>query len=349
MISLYDSPFLAACRSEPHDHTPVWFMRQAGRSLPEYRKIRGEGSILDAIKDAELSAEITLQPVHRYNTDAAILYSDIVVPLHALGFGVEIQPGIGPVVESPFRSIEDLKRLRPLDPDSDTPYVLETIQLLVEELAVPLIGFAGAPFTLASYLIEGAPSRTYTKTKALMMNDPELWDSLMSRLVEIVISSLRSQISAGVSAIQLFDSWAGALSPSAYERFVLPYTKEIFSSIQNEEVPTVHFGVGTGEILHLMASAGSSVMGVDWRTPLDVARDRLGSEVALQGNLDPAICFASENAISTEVRNILEKNAGHPGHIFNLGHGVLPETDPKVLERIVEQVHSYPLNSAEMK
>ena len=349
MISLYDSPFLAACRSEPHDHTPVWFMRQAGRSLPEYRKIRGEGSILDAIKDAELSAEITLQPVHRYNTDAAILYSDIVVPLHALGFGVEIQPGIGPVVESPFRSIEDLKRLRPLDPDSDTPYVLETIQLLVEELAVPLIGFAGAPFTLASYLIEGAPSRTYTKTKALMMNDPELWDSLMSRLVEIVISSLRSQISAGVSAIQLFDSWAGALSPSAYERFVLPYTKEIFSSIQNEEVPTVHFGVGTGEILHLMASAGSSVMGVDWRTPLDVARDRLGSEVALQGNLDPAMCFASENAISTEVRNILEKNAGHPGHIFNLGHGVLPETDPKVLERIVEQVHSYPLNSAEMK
>ena len=349
MISLYDSPFLAACRSEPHDHTPVWFMRQAGRSLPEYRKIRGEGSILDAIKNAELSAEITLQPVHRYNTDAAILYSDIVVPLHALGFGVEIQPGIGPVVENPFRSIEDLKRLRPLDPDSDTPYVLETIQLLVEELAVPLIGFAGAPFTLASYLIEGAPSRTYTKTKALMMNDPELWDSLMSRLVEIVISSLRSQISAGVSAIQLFDSWAGALSPSAYERFVLPYTKEIFSSIQNEEVPTVHFGVGTGEILHLMASAGSSVMGVDWRTPLDVARDRLGSEVALQGNLDPAICFASENAISTEVRNILEKNAGHPGHIFNLGHGVLPETDPKVLERIVEQVHSYPLNSAEMK
>ncbi|MDC0245544.1 uroporphyrinogen decarboxylase, partial [Acidimicrobiaceae bacterium] len=342
MISLYDSPFLAACRSEPHDHTPVWFMRQAGRSLPEYRKIRGEGSILDAIKDAELSAEITLQPVHRYNTDAAILYSDIVVPLHALGFGVEIQPGIGPVVENPFRSIEDLKRLRPLDPDSDTPYVLETIQLLVEELAVPLIGFAGAPFTLASYLIEGAPSRTYTKTKALMMNDPELWDSLMSRLVEIVISSLRSQISAGVSAIQLFDSWAGALSPSAYERFVLPYTKEIFSSIQNEEVPTVHFGVGTGEILHLMASAGSSVMGVDWRTPLDVARDRLGSEVALQGNLDPAMCFASENAISTEVRNILEKNAGHPGHIFNLGHGVLPETDPKVLERIVEQVHSYP-------
>ena len=349
MISLYDSPFLAACRSEPHDHTPVWFMRQAGRSLPEYRKIRGEGSILDAIKDAELSAEITLQPVHRYNTDAAILYSDIVVPLHALGFGVEIQPGIGPVVENPFRSIEDLKRLRPLDPDSDTPYVLETIQLLVEELAVPLIGFAGAPFTLASYLIEGAPSRTYTKTKALMMNDPELWDSLMSRLVEIVISSLRSQISAGVSAIQLFDSWAGALSPSAYERFVLPYTKEIFSSIQNEEVPTVHFGVGTGEILHLMASAGSSVMGVDWRTPLDVARDRLGSEVALQGNLDPAMCFASENAISTEVRNILEKNAGHPGHIFNLGHGVLPETDPKVLERIVEQVHSYPLNSAKMK
>ena len=349
MISLYDSPFLAACRSEPHDHTPVWFMRQAGRSLPEYRKIRGEGSILDAIKDAELSAEITLQPVHRYNTDAAILYSDIVVPLHALGFGVEIQPGIGPVVENRFRSIEDLKRLRPLDPDSDTPYVLESIQLLVEELAVPLIGFAGAPFTLASYLIEGAPSRTYTKTKALMMNDPELWDSLMSRLVEIVISSLRSQISAGVSAIQLFDSWAGALSPSAYERFVLPYTKEIFSSIQNEEVPTVHFGVGTGEILHLMASAGSSVMGVDWRTPLDVARDRLGSEVALQGNLDPAMCFASENAISTEVRNILEKNAGHPGHIFNLGHGVLPETDPKVLERIVEQVHSYPLNSAEMK
>ena len=349
MTSLHDSPFLAACRSEPHHHTPVWFMRQAGRSLPEYRKIRGEGSILDAIKNAELSTEITLQPVHRYNTDAAILYSDIVVPLHALGFGVEIQPGIGPVVENPFRSAEDLKRLRPLDPGGDTPYVLETIRLLVGELNVPLIGFAGAPFTLASYLIEGAPSRTYTKTKALMMNDPELWDSLMSRLVEIVISSLRSQISAGVSAIQLFDSWAGALSPSAYERFVLPYSKEIFSAVQNEHVPTIHFGVGTGEILHLMASAGSSVMGVDWRTPLDAARDRLGLEVVLQGNLDPAICFASENVIATEVRNILDKNAGHPGHIFNLGHGVLPETNPQVLERIVEQVHSYPLNSAEMK
>ena len=349
MNSLHNSPFLAACRSEPHHHTPVWFMRQAGRSLPEYRKIRGEGSILDAIKNSELSAEITLQPVRRYNTDAAILYSDIMVPLHALGFGIEIEPGVGPVVEKPFRSANDLKRLRSLEPDNDTPYVLETIHLLVEELAVPLIGFAGAPFTLASYLIEGAPSRTYTKTKALMLEDPELWDSLMNLLVEIVISSLRSQISAGVSAIQLFDSWAGALSPSAYERFVLPYSREIFAAIKDAEVPTIHFGVGTGEILNLMSSAGSSVMGVDWRTPLDVVRKRLGSEVVLQGNLDPAICFASEQVISAEVLSILEKNGSHPGHIFNLGHGVLPETNPQVLEKIVEQVHSYPLNLAEMK
>ncbi len=349
MNSLHDSPFLAACRSEPHQHTPVWFMRQAGRSLPEYREIRGEGSILDAIKNADLSTEITLQPVRRYNTDAAILYSDIMVPLHALGFGIEIQPGVGPVVENPFRSVSDLNRLRPLEPDRDTPYVLETIHQLVEKLTVPLIGFAGAPFTLASYLIEGAPSRTYTRTKALMLEDPELWNSLMNHLVEIVISSLNSQISAGVSAIQLFDSWAGALSPSAYERFVLPHSKKIFLAVKDSGIPTIHFGVGTGEILSLMASAGSSVMGVDWKTPLDVARNRLGSEIALQGNLDPAICFASEHAVSTEVLNILEKNDNHPGHIFNLGHGVLPETNPQVLERIVEQVHSYPLELTERK
>jgi len=347
MNPLSDSPFLAACRAEPHEHTPVWFMRQAGRSLPEYRKIRGDGSILDAIKNADLSTEITLQPVHRYNTDAAILYSDIVVPLHALGFGVEIHPGIGPVVENPFSSADDLNRLRPLQPEDDTPYVLETIQQLVKVLTVPLIGFAGAPFTLASYLIEGAPSRTYARTKTLMLEDPALWDALMDRLVEIVISSLHSQIASGVSAIQLFDSWAGALSPAVYERFVLPHSKKIFSAINALNIPTIHFGVGTGEILELMASAGSSVMGIDWRTPLDIARMRLGPEAILQGNLDPAICFASEEVVANEVADILGRNKSHPGHIFNLGHGVLPETNPEVLEKVVEQVHSYPLNMAE--
>ena len=290
-------PFLAACQAEPHDHTPVWFMRQAGRSLPEYRAIRGSGSILDAIADPELSAEITLQPVRRYGVDAAILYSDIVVPAYAVGFGVDVKPGLGPVVEQPFERTADLQRLRPLEPEIDTPYVLETVRQVVAEAGVPLIGFAGAPFTVASYLIEGAPSRTYGRTKALMMGDPALWNDLMERLVDMAITSLRSQIAAGVSAIQLFDSWAGALSPPVYERCVLPHSRRVFEGVADTGVPGIHFGVGTGEILPLMAEAGADVIGVDWRVPLDEARRRLGPDAILQGNLDPAVCLGPPEVV----------------------------------------------------
>jgi len=338
-----DAAFLRACRGiagGPDDRVPVWFMRQAGRSLPEYREIRGSGSILDAIADPELSAEITLQPVRRYGVDAAILYSDIVVPVAAIGFGVDVAPNIGPVVERPFERAADLERLRPLEPDVDTPYVLETVRILARELPVPLIGFAGAPFTVASYLIEGRPSRTYTRTKALMHGDPVLWHALMDRLADLAIVSLRSQIVNGAAALQIFDSWAGALSPPDYERFVLPHSTRVFAEVADLGVPRIHFGVGTGELLGLMAAAGADVVGVDWRVPLDVARTRVPSGVALQGNLDPALCFAPWEVVAEAVRDVLRRNAGAPGHIFNLGHGVMPETDPSVLERVVELVHA---------
>lgn len=334
-----DAPFLAACRGEPHERVPVWFMRQAGRSLPEYRRLRGEGSILDAIRQPDLAVELTLQPVRRYGVDAAILYSDIVVPVAAIGFGVDVEPGTGPVVAEPFRSRTDLDRLRPLDPDADTPYVLETVRTLAAELDVPLIGFAGAPFTVASYLVEGRPSRTYARTKALMHGEPALWHDLVDRLADLAIASLRSQVEAGAQAVQVFDSWAGALSPPDYERFVLPASTRVFEALTDLGVPRIHFGVGTGELLHLMGAAGADVVGVDWRVPLDEARRRVGPDKALQGNLDPALCLAPLEVVLDAARDVLARNGGHPGHVFNLGHGVLPETDPDVLAAVVELVH----------
>jgi len=335
-------PFLAAARSEPHDRIPVWFMRQAGRSLPEYRAIRGSGSILHAIAQPDLATEITLQPVRRYGTDAAILYSDIVTPVHAIGFGVDIVPGVGPVVERPFERAADLDRLRPLEADVDTPYVIETVKNLVAELPCPLIAFAGAPFTVASYLIEGRPSRTYTKVKSLMYRDEALWHRLMDRLADLAIASVTSQVTNGASAAQIFDSWAGALSPDQYRRFVLPSSQKVFDGIRSLGVPTIHFGVHTGELLGLMAETGTDVVGVDWRTPLDAARRRVPERCALQGNLDPAVVIAGWEATRAEAESILVRNAGHPGHIFNLGHGVLPETDPGVLEQLVAWLHEQP-------
>jgi uroporphyrinogen decarboxylase len=316
-------------------------MRQAGRSLPEYRALRGEGSILDAIRDPKLAAEFTLQPVRRYGVDAAILYSDIVVPVAAIGFGVDVAPGTGPVVAQPFRTEADLDRLRPLDADRDTPFVLETIAAVVDELDddVPLIGFAGAPFTVASYLVEGRPSREYRKTKALMLGDPGLWARLLDRLADLAIASIRSQVAAGARAVQLFDSWAGALNATQYERYVLPASTKVFEGIADLGVPRIHFGVNTGELLGLMAAAGADVVGVDWRTTLTAARARIGRDIALQGNLDPAVCFAPWPEVANAVRAVLTDNGDDPGHVFNLGHGVLPETDPAVLERVVELVH----------
>ncbi|HEX4868860.1 MAG TPA: uroporphyrinogen decarboxylase [Acidimicrobiales bacterium] len=338
--SLDDAPLLRAARGLPASRVPVWFMRQAGRSLPEYRAVRGEGSILDAIHDPELSAEITLQPVRRYGVDAAILYSDIVVPAHAIGFGVDVAPGVGPVIAEPFRTAADLDRLRPYEPDVDAPYVAETVRLVVQELAgaTPLIGFAGAPFTVASYLVEGRPSRTYGLTKALMHGQPALWRELLDRLADMAIASLLAQIEAGASAIQLFDSWAGALSPDVYEDLVLPASAKVFDAVAATGVPRIHFGVGTGELLTLMGDAGADVVGVDWRVPLDIARTRVSGK-AVQGNLDPAVCLAPWEVVAERTRDVLRRNGGRPGHIFNLGHGVLPELDPGVLKAVVDLVH----------
>jgi uroporphyrinogen decarboxylase len=333
------APFLAACRGEPASHTPVWFMRQAGRSLPEYRSLRGTGSILDAVRHPELAAEITLQPVRRYGVDAAILFSDIIVPVAAVGFGVEIRAGVGPVADPPFASAADLERLRPLDPTSDTPWIAETVRILVKELQVPLIGFAGGPFTLASYLVEGGPSRGYARTKSLMYTNPGLWGALVDRLADLAASSLRDQIQAGAEAVQIFDSWAGALSPRDYERYVLPAATRIFAAIADFGVPMIHFGVGTGELLGLMTRAGADVIGVDWRVSLAQASARAPEARAVQGNLDPAVCLAPWPVVAAEARAILQRRPAGVGHVFNLGHGVLPETDPATLTRLVELVH----------
>jgi uroporphyrinogen decarboxylase len=335
-----DSAFLAACRGQPHDVVPVWFMRQAGRSLPEYRARRGDGSILDAIARPDLAAELTVQPVRRYGVDAAILYSDIVVPVAAVGFGVDVVPGTGPVVDRPFRSSADLARLRPLEPELDIPHVIETVKILVGELDVPLIGFAGAPFTVASYLVEGRPSRTHALTKRLMYTEPGLWAALLDRLADLALASLRAQVEAGAGAVQLFDSWVGSLGPHDYEHHVLPASTKVLAGLADLDVPRIHFGVDTGELLGLMASAGADVVGVDWRTPLSVARTRVGPGIALQGNLDPAACLAPADEVAAAVGRVLDDNAGHPGHVFNLGHGVLPETDPGVLALVVELVHA---------
>ncbi|MDE0579202.1 MAG: uroporphyrinogen decarboxylase [bacterium] len=341
--SIANDAFLRACRGLPVDRVPVWFMRQAGRSLPEYRAIRGEGSMLDTIARPEVATEITLQPVRRYGVDAAILYSDIVVPTHAIGFGVDIVPGVGPVVEHPFREARDLDRLRPLDPEADTPYVLETIHNLVAELDVPLIAFAGAPFTMASYLVEGGPSRTHALTKRFMHSEPDLWAALMDRLADLAIASIGSQLDAGAAAFQLFDSWAGALAPDEYRQFVLPASQRVFAELgsRGDGAPGIHFGVGTGELLELLAKAGADVVGVDWRVHLDDARERLGPDVAVQGNLDPAAVLAPWPVVADRATEVLDRNTGQPGHVFNLGHGVLPETDPETLERLVELVHGY--------
>lgn len=331
---------LRAAKQEPGDRVPVWFMRQAGRSLPEYFPVRGDGTILDAIQVPERAAEITMQPVRRYGVDAAILFSDIVTPIWAIGFGIDITPGVGPECETPFASADDLSRLRPLEPDRDLAFQAETIKALTAELTVPLIGFAGAPFTLAAYLVEGRPSRDYGKVKSLMTSQPELWHELCDRLADIAIATLRAQVEAGAEAVQLFDSWAGALHPDHYRRYVAPHSAKIMAGLEDLGVPRFHFGINTSELFDQFADVGADVVGVDWRTPLSTARRRTGGRVALQGNLDPALCLSSWEVVEAEVRRILADNDGHPGHIFNLGHGVLPQTDPDMLAKVVELVHA---------
>lgn len=315
-------------------------MRQAGRSLPEYRAIREGITMLESCKRPELVVEITLQPVRRYGVDAAIFYSDIVLPLKAVGVDLEIQPGVGPVVASPIRSAADLAVVRPVTP-ADVTYITESVQQLVSQLGgTPLIGFAGAPFTVASYLVEGGPSKDFAKTKALMHSDPALWHALADRLADVAIAYLSVQIEAGASAIQLFDSWAGGLSARDYEQFVQPHSAKVFAALEQYGVPRLHFGVNTGELLHLMSEAGADVVGVDWRVPLDEAVRRIGTPKPVQGNLDPALLFAGWEAIEPEIDRILTEGKSAPGHIFNLGHGVPPNTDPEVLHRIVKAVHT---------
>ena len=335
------STFLDACRGRPVERVPVWFMRQAGRSLPEYRAVRERAGMFDIVHNPELAAEVTMQPVRRHGVDAAILFSDIVVPLVALGVGLRLVDGVGPVIDEPFRTRADLDRLRPLEPEADVPYVLETVRLLAKELDVPLIGFAGAPFTLASYLVEGGPSKTHARTKALMLTDPPTWERLLDALAGIVLASLRAQVEAGAAAVQLFDSWAGTLAPEDYRRSVLPASRRIFEGIADLGVPRIHFGVGTGELLGLFAEAGADVVGVDWRVPLDRARARLGDGVAVQGNLDPAACLAPWSVVEARATDVLRRGGGQPGHVFNLGHGVLPDTPPDTLRRVVDLVHEW--------
>lgn len=333
-------PFLAAAAGLPATRTPVWFMRQAGRSLPEYRAVRGEGSILTAIKRPEVAAEITLQPVRRYGVDAAVLYSDIVVPAHAVGYGIDVAPGTGPVAESPLRSSADLARLRPLEA-GDVSYVTDTVAILAGELRVPLLAFAGAPFTVASYLIEGRPSRTYQNTKRMMHTDEVLWHGVMERLVQHSVMFVSSQLSAGAEAFQVFDSWAGALSRADYDRFVRPHTTSVFSQLAelHPGVPGIHFGIGCDHLLESMNTVGNKVIGLDWRTSIGDARRRLGADTVVQGNLDPALVLAGTHAATQGAAAVLADNDGHPGHIFNLGHGVQPDTDPAVLAAVVELVH----------
>jgi uroporphyrinogen decarboxylase len=340
MTSAPSDPFLAAAAGSAAARTPVWFMRQAGRSLPEYRAVRGEGSILEAIKKPDVAAEITLQPVRRYGVDAAVLYSDIVVPAHAVGFGIDVTPGTGPVAPQPLRISADLPRLRELEL-SDIEYVTDTVLILARELRVPLLAFAGAPFTVASYLIEGRPSRTYQNTKRMMHTDEVLWHEVMERLVQHSVTFISAQLDAGAEAFQVFDSWAGALSRADYDRFVKPHTTAVFSALaaRHPGVRGIHFGIGCDHLLESMNDVGNAVIGLDWRTGIRAARERLGADTVVQGNLDPALVLAGTETALAGASAVLHDNDGHPGHIFNLGHGVQPDTDPGVLHAVVDFVH----------
>ncbi len=337
--SAADSDLVRAARGLPVSRTPVWFMRQAGRSLPEYRALRAGTAMLAACQDPDLVTEITLQPVRRHGVDAAILFSDIVLPLVVAGVDIEIKPGVGPVIAQPVRSVADVDALPPLEP-GQLAFLETAVRQLVAELGpTPLIGFAGAPFTLATYLIEGGPSKEHARTKAFMYAEPAAWTRLLDRLAVSAAIFLRAQVDAGASAVQLFDSWAGVLSAADYAERVLPHSRAVFDGLGDRDVPRTHFGVGTGELLALIGDAGADMVGVDWRVPLDEAARRVGPGYSLQGNLDPAVLLADRETIDREVRRIVHQGRAARGHVFNLGHGVLPDTDPGALTHVVELVH----------
>ncbi len=332
--------FLRACRCEQVDATPVWFMRQAGRYMAEYRAIREKWTLLEICLQPELAAEVTLQPVRAFSVDAAILFADILLPLEPMGAPFHFASGEGPVVEHPVRDASDVAALRIIEPEETLPHVLQAIRILARELAgrTPLIGFAGAPFTLASYLVEGGKSSHYVTTKRLMYEAPEVWHELMSKLAEVVRRYLRAQIAAGAQAVQLFDSWVGALSPADYVSFVQPHVRHILADVMTTGIPVIHFGTGTATLLELQRDAGGSVIGVDWRTPLSGARQRLGP-LALQGNLDPILLMAPRDVLRSRIKEVLVEAGPGPGHIFNLGHGILPQTSPDQVAYSADLVH----------
>ncbi len=341
------SRFLRACQRYPVDATPVWFMRQAGRYMAEYRAIRAKYTLLEIVEQPELAAEVTLQPVDAFGVDAAILFADILLPLVPMGLNLEFVKGEGPHIENPVRSAADVERLRPLEADADLGHVMEAIRILRPELdgrGVPLIGFAGAPFTVASYMIEGGPSKNYLHAKGMLYQAPEIWHALMQKLSSSLIDYLLAQIRAGAQAVQLFDSWVGALSPEDYRQFVLPHSQHILKTLESTGVPVIHFGTGTATLLEAMKEAGGTVIGLDWRTPLKAGWERLGDDAAVQGNMDPLALFAPLDVLKSKIKYVLDEAGGRPGHIFNLGHGILKETDPEKVRAAVEMVHELSQN-----
>ncbi|MFE3975992.1 MULTISPECIES: uroporphyrinogen decarboxylase [unclassified Peribacillus] len=338
--------FLKAARGEKTDHVPVWYMRQAGRSQPEYRKLKEKYSLFEITHQPELCAYVTRLPVEQYDVDAAILYKDIMTPLPAIGVDVEIQSGIGPVISNPIQSLTDVEKLGELDPEKDIPYVLDTIKMLTtEQLSVPLIGFSGAPFTIASYMIEGGPSKNYNKTKAFMYSEPVAWFALMDKLADMIIIYVKSQIKAGVKAIQIFDSWVGALNVEDYRVFIKPIMNRIFSSLREENVPLIMFGVGASHLAIEWNDLPIDVVGLDWRLPITEAR-QMGIQKTVQGNLDPALLLSSWDVIEDRTKRILDQGMEQDGYIFNLGHGVFPSVNPETLKRLTAFIHEY---SSKMK
>ncbi|MDQ0246524.1 uroporphyrinogen decarboxylase [Bacillus fengqiuensis] len=333
--------FLKACRGEKTDYVPVWYMRQAGRSQPEYRKLKEKYSLFEITHQPELCAYVTRLPVEQYDVDAAILYKDIMTPLPAIGVDVDIKTGIGPVIDNPIRSMADVEKLGEISPEEDVPYVLETIKLLTrEQLNVPLIGFAGAPFTLASYMIEGGPSKNYNKTKAFMYAEPKAWFAMMDKLADMTITYVKAQIDAGARAVQIFDSWVGALNVADYRYFIKPVMERIFSELREKNVPLIMFGVGASHLAKEWHDLPLDVVGLDWRLPIQEARE-MGITKAVQGNLDPAILLAPWEVIEERAKAILDQGMTQPGYVFNLGHGVFPQVNPETLKRLTAFVHEY--------
>ena len=345
-----DFRFLQACRRQPVDVTPVWFMRQAGRYMKAYRDIRKRFDLIEMFRDPDLSVEITLQPVNAFSLDAAIIFSDILIPLEGMGVGFDFPEGGGPVIRNPVRSMADIRALRVAEPEADLGFVLKSIQRVRAEIdgKVPLIGFAGGPFTLASYTIEGGSSSSYLLTKGLMHEDRAAWDLLMSKFADTIKAYLKAQVAAGAQVVQLFDSWVGCLSPSDYRDYVLPHTKSIFQALQNDGIQSIHFGTGTAGLLPLMAEAGGDIVGVDWRIPLDSAWRCFGSGIGIQGNLDPVALFAPPDVLRRKAKEILDAADGRPGHIFNLGHGILPSTPEDAVRILTDFVHEHSFDGGEI-